>query len=158
MAVGKSTIGQRVARELALPFVDTDARIAAAHGSVEDIFAHEGEARFREYECAAVGAALQGERKVIALGGGAVTYAPTRALLGEYALRVFIELPAGMILARVRRSVTPRPLLGEEPSLERVRQMLALRDPYYREAEIVVSGKGTVGRVARTIVELVRNF
>lgn len=152
MAAGKSTIGQRVAREMALPFIDTDARIVAAHGAIEEIFAREGEARFREYERATVEAALQGEDAVISLGGGAVTYEPTRALLNEHAIRVFIEVPAGMILARARRSTSARPLLGAQPSLERIRKLLALREPYYREAEIIVSGKGSVGKVAQAIV------
>ncbi|PRA16953.1 hypothetical protein CQ024_16995, partial [Brevundimonas sp. MYb27] len=39
MAVGKSAIGQQLAHQLRLPFVDTDAVVVAAHGSIADIFA-----------------------------------------------------------------------------------------------------------------------
>jgi shikimate kinase len=152
MAAGKSTIGKRLARELGLPFVDTDTEIAAMHGPVEDIFAREGEARFRAYECAVVEAALRGKPKVVSLGGGAVTHAPTRALLAEHALRVFIDVPPRTILARARRSKTARPVLGEKPTMRHVRELFALREPYYREAEILIDGRGTVGKVARAIV------
>ncbi|HTV74140.1 MAG TPA: shikimate kinase [Candidatus Acidoferrales bacterium] len=151
MAAGKSTIGKRLARELGLPFVDTDAEIIAAHGPIEEIFAREGEAAFREYERAAVEAALLGETKVVSLGGGAVTHAPTRDLLTEHTVRVFVEVPATTILARSRRSQTPRPLLGEKPSLARIRELLALREPLYREAEIVIDGRGATSKVARAI-------
>lgn len=152
MAAGKSTIGKRLARELGLPFVDTDAEIVAGHGPLEDIFAREGEGSFRVYERNVVAAALLGEPKVISLGGGAITHAPTRALLEAHALRVFIEAPLRTILARVRRSKTRRPMLGEQPSMRRVRELFALREPYYREAEIVVDGRGTAGKVASAIV------
>jgi shikimate kinase len=151
MAAGKSTIGKRLARDLGLPFVDTDAEIVAEHGPLEDIFAHEGEGRFRAYERDVLEAALRGEPKVISLGGGAITHAPTRALLEAHALRVFIEAPLRTILARVRRSKTRRPMLGEQPTMRRVRELFALREPYYREAEIVVDGRGTAGKVASAI-------
>jgi shikimate kinase len=151
MAAGKSTIGKRLARELGLAFVDTDAEIVATHGPVEGIFAREGEATFRAYECEVLEAALRGEAKVISLGGGAITHAPTRALLEAHALRVFIDVPARTILARVRRSTTRRPMLGQTPSMQRVRELFVLREPYYREAEITVDGRGTAGKVALAI-------
>ena len=151
MAAGKSTIGKRLARELKMPFVDTDAEIIALHGPIETIFANEGEAAFREYERIAVEAALAGEAKVLSLGGGAITHAPTRALLTQHAVRVFVDVPATTILARARRSQTPRPVLGEKPTLARIRELLALREPYYREAEIIIDGRGATSKIARAI-------
>jgi len=50
MATGKSTIGRLVADALGLPFVDTDAVLSKAAGmSTGDLFAKEGEARFRDF-------------------------------------------------------------------------------------------------------------
>jgi shikimate kinase len=137
---------------LGLPFIDTDAEIVAVHGSPEEIFAREGEGAFRAYECEVVRTVLRGEPKVISLGGGAITHAPTRALLAERALRVFIDVPLRTILARARRSTTPRPMLGEKPSIARARELFSLREPYYHEAEIIIDGRGTVGKIARMIV------
>jgi shikimate kinase len=68
---GKTRLGKRVARLLDLPFVDTDKRIVAEHGSIPAIFAEHGEPRFRELEREQVRRAL-GEHAVVALGGGAV--------------------------------------------------------------------------------------
>ena len=140
MAAGKKTVGRFLARELGVPFVDTDDLIVARNGAVADLFARAGEQGFRAAELEAVATALAGPPSVIALGGGAMTHAPTRALLAEHALRVYLEVPVDALLARLRRSRTVRPLVGPAPTAERVRELLVAREPYYRQADIIVSG------------------
>jgi shikimate kinase len=140
MAAGKTTIGRHLARELGVAFVDTDDTIAEAHGPIAELFAARGEAGFRAAELEAVRAALAGPPCVIALGGGAVTHAPTRELLSARALRVYLEIPVDAIVERLKRSRTIRPLVGERPTAERVRELLAPREPIYLESEIVVRG------------------
>jgi len=55
---------------------------------------------------------------------------------------------------RLRRSRTVRPLVGPNPSPERVRELLDVREPFYREADIVVSGPRRSKRAfAREIAE-----
>ncbi len=157
MAAGKSTIGRFVARELGLPFVDTDDLIVARHGPIAELFARDGEAGFRAAELDAVVEALAGPRSVIALGGGAVTHAPTRAVLAEGALRVYLEVPPETILARLRRSRTVRPVVGRAPTIERVRELLALREPLYRDCDLTVRGpRRSKLAYARAIVESLR--
>lgn len=140
MAAGKTTIGRHLARELGIPFVDTDDLIVARSGAIAELFARGGEAAFREAELGAVREALAGDLAVIALGGGAVTYPPTQALLAERALRVYLEIPAETLASRLKRSRTVRPLVGPAPTVERVAELLALREPAYRAAEITVRG------------------
>ena len=70
---GKSTIGARLADRLWLKFVDTDDLVVKKAGkSIAEIFAADGEARFREIEIEAVREALAMEEHVVSLGGGAV--------------------------------------------------------------------------------------
>jgi shikimate kinase len=140
MAAGKTTIGRHLARLLAVPFIDTDESIVAEHGPIARLFADTGEAGFRAVELAAVRAALAGPPGVISLGGGAVTHAPTRALLAERALRVYLDISPEEILVRLRRSRTIRPVVGDAPTEERVRALLAERLPYYRESDLIVPG------------------
>jgi len=140
MAAGKSTIGRHLASELGVRFVDTDDLIVARHGPVSGLFERAGEKGFRAAEFEAVRAALAEPPGVMALGGGAVTHAPTRALLAERALRVYLDISVEALLARLRRSRTVRPLLGPDPTLERIRELLSAREPFYREADIIVSG------------------
>jgi shikimate kinase len=154
MAAGKSTIGRELARELGVGFVDTDDLIVARNGPVAELFARAGEAGFRAAELEAVREALAQPPGVIALGGGAVTYAPTRALLAERALRVYLDISVDTLVVRLRRSRTVRPLVGPNPSPERVRELLDVREPFYREADIVVSGPRRSNRAfAREIAE-----
>lgn len=157
MGAGKSTIGRRVARELNRPFVDTDELIMAAHGAIAEIFAREGAQAFRRYEREAVGAALAGEPAVVALGGGALTHEPTRALVAGNARRIYLYAPAAVLAQRLRRSRTVRPVLGGEPTAALVRELLAAREPAYREAEITVRCAGrSRSAVAREIASLLR--
>src|SRR5690242_18928778 len=74
-ATGKSTVGRLVAVELGLPFVDTDDRLAEVAGRpTAELFAAEGQARFRDRERAVILPVLEdGVGRVIAFGGGAVT-------------------------------------------------------------------------------------
>ena len=51
MGAGKTAVGKRLARQMQLPFVDTDDWIEAQEGrSISDIFAEDGEAYFRTLE------------------------------------------------------------------------------------------------------------
>lgn len=136
MASGKSTIGRRLARKISWPFLDTDMVVARAHGPIATIFANEGEAAFRRYESAAIDDALESmEPSVLSLGGGALTVAENRRLLDDRAYRIFIRVSPEKILARARRSRTIRPLLGADPTLERIKELYARRIHDYENAD-----------------------
>lgn len=139
MASGKSTIGRKLARKLGWEFCDTDALIAHQHGPIASIFEREGEAAFRRYEHDAIRAALGNTSpSVVALGGGALTFRANRGLLAAQAYRVFIRVSAEQILGRVRRSREARPMLGEAPTLERVRKLYASRMAQYERSDYVI--------------------
>jgi shikimate kinase len=153
MAAGKSTIGKRLAQDLGLPFIDTDEVIAARHGPIAEIFAREGDAGFRAREFEVVRETLEGAPAVVALGGGAVTYQPTRALVADHAVRVFLDVAESTLLERLSRSTTNRPMLGGSLDPAHVRGLLEKRLPLYREAEIVVQGHGrSKATIVREIV------
>jgi shikimate kinase len=142
MASGKSTIGRKLARRLGRPFIDTDELVVRAHGSIRAIFAQEGEAAFRRYERHAIGEVLASpEASVVALGGGALTVAENRRLLKQHAYRVFIKISPEQILARVRRSHSIRPVLGERPSLAQIEELYAKRLSEYASADLVVEAE-----------------
>lgn len=142
MAAGKTTIGFALAEKLGLAFADSDAVLVARHGPIHELFASLGEGGFRELEYEIVRELLAAPQRVLALGGGAVTYAATSALLAERAVRVYLEAPLDTLLGRLRRSPTVRPLLGAVPTRARVRALLAEREPLYRQAELIVNAGG----------------
>lgn len=61
---GKSTVGRLLARQLDIPFVDSDAEIERDLGgeSIKDYFAREGEASFRDLESAVIARLLERAR------------------------------------------------------------------------------------------------
>src|SRR3954463_12719810 len=81
-ASGKTTVGTAVAELLGVAFRDTDADVEDVAGTtVADLFVTSGEPHFRALEEQAVARALAEHVGVLALGGGAVTSAASRALL-----------------------------------------------------------------------------
>lgn len=129
MGAGKTSIGRRVAKRLGLPFTDTDALVVREHGPIEKIFTDLGEPRFREIERAAVAVALESEG-VVALGGGAVTDAGTRALLARHRV-VLLTVEPRIVAARI--AGTDRPLLAGEDPIARWQEIYAARRPVYEE-------------------------
>lgn len=106
---GKTKIGRRVARALRTSFLDTDQMVVAEHGPIADIFRTDGEARFREWERAAVVRAL-GEDGIVALGGGAIMDVDTQRDLEDRRVAL-ITVTAEAVARRI--TGPKRPLLAD---------------------------------------------
>ncbi|MEV0848797.1 shikimate kinase [Streptomyces sp. NPDC049954] len=151
MGVGKSTVGGLLADRLRTTYRDTDADIVAAEGrEISDIFVDDGEEHFRALEREAVRAAVTGHDGVLALGGGAVLDAETRALLRELPV-VYLSMD---IEEAVRRTglATARPLLAVNPRRQWRELMDARRHLYTEVARVVVA---TDGRTPEEVAEAV---
>jgi shikimate kinase len=136
MGAGKSTVAALLGKAWDLPVRDTDTDIEAAEGrSISDIFVESGEGRFRELERAAVAEALASHEGVLALGGGAVLAAETRALLGGHDV-VFLRVGLSDAVKRVGLGVGRPLLLGNVRS--RVKSLLAERTPVYESVATLV--------------------
>ena len=148
---GKSTSGRRLAKILCVPFADSDDLVEAAEGrTVREIFAESGEAVFRAAEHAAIAACLIGEFDgVLSLGGGALSYEPTRRAVVESGVNVAVlHAPMPTLLARVGDART-RPLLRDDPPA-RLAELAAARQPVYDEVATlsVDTDERTPGQVA----------
>ncbi|MET8768430.1 shikimate kinase [Streptomyces sp. NPDC004658] len=141
MGVGKSTVGRLLAERLGVGYRDTDDDIVAAEGrTIAEIFVDEGEAAFRALEKAAVRAALAEHRGVVALGGGAVLDADTRAsLAGQRVLYLSMEVEEAV--KRTGLNVA-RPLLAVNPRKQWRELMEARRHLYEEVATAVVATDG----------------
>jgi shikimate kinase len=128
---GKSTTGRRLAKILAVPFVDTDELVEAAEGrSVAQIFADSGEAAFRAAEAVAVQGALTDFGGILSLGGGALKTDATRRAIAESGVEVVLLRAAlGTLIERVADGRT-RPLLVGDPAA-RLAELAAEREPVY---------------------------
>lgn len=149
---GKTTVGQLVADRLGLALRDTDADVEAAAGcSVAELFLTEGEAGFRAREERAVAAALAEHPGVVALGGGAVHSASTRALLAGHRVAF---LDAGLAEVTRRTGLArDRPVLAMNPRAQ-LRALLDERRPWYLAVSQVRfdTAARTAGEVAQEVL------
>jgi shikimate kinase len=134
MGAGKSSIGKKLSRRLGVGFLDTDRLIVQRHGPVAEIFARDGEPRFRELERDVVAEALA-STGVVSLGGGAVLDPLTRRRLEGVSV-VLLTVTPEAVAARLQGS--SRPLLAEG-GMDAWRAIALERDPVYRSlADLVV--------------------
>ena len=139
MGTGKSTVGRMVARALHFDFLDTDALIEARlRQSISEVFAQQGELWFREYERSMVAELARYDHTVFATGGGLAAHPASLALLKQHALVVCLWATPETIWQRVQRH-SYRPLLQVPNPQAAIRQLLAERLPYYRQADVMIS-------------------
>jgi shikimate kinase len=154
---GKTTAGRLAAQRLGAPFIDLDDAIATRAGkSVSRIFAEDGEGAFRALERVAGAAALSGPPAVIALGGGyLMDDAARRGVLGA-AVVVYLHTSPAAAASRLA-GFTDRPLLGSRDVAATLAQLLAAREPRYREApHVVTTDELDAHEVADQVVTLAR--
>jgi len=139
MGTGKTSVGRLIAQRLNFKFVDTDELIEARAGkTISALFAEGGEGAFRELEQQVVADLGQGEKSVIATGGGLAAGAANLASLKEHALVVCLWASPEVIWERVRGQAH-RPLLQEADPMGKIRQLLAAREPFYKQADVLVN-------------------
>ncbi len=156
MGAGKTTVAGLLGAAWDVPVRDTDADIVASSGrEISDIFVDSGEEHFRELEAVAVAAALAEHDGVLALGGGAVMRAETRALLAGLPV-VFLRVGLADAVKRVGLGVGRPLLLGNVRS--RVKALLDERTPIYESVatHVVDTADRTPDEVAAEILELLR--
>lgn len=150
---GKSTTGRRLAKILAVPFLDSDDAIETATGrTVRALLAEDGEVVFRAAEADAITLALDGFVGVLALGGGALGADRTRSSLRATEVPVVLLRADLDTLGKRVGDARTRPLLADAPR-ERLAELARARTPLYDEvATFAVDTDGrTPGQVAATI-------
>jgi len=155
MGSGKSTVGRRLAARLGRRFVDADRFLEERCGvAIATIFELEGEDGFRRRETAILDELSRLPGIVLATGGGAVTREENRRMLAERCVVVFLHASIPDLWQRLRRDRT-RPLLQTDNPRERIAELLASREPLYREIAdiIVVSARQPVDELVADIIE-----
>ncbi|MBL3690973.1 shikimate kinase [Leucobacter chromiireducens subsp. chromiireducens] len=156
MAAGKTSLGKRVARELGVPFVDTDAVFVRQHGAITDFFAAHGEPEFRRIEADVIAQELahRGGR-IVALGGGAVLTERTRELLASFPVVLLMTTQEAVLRTA---NLSRRPLLRDDPNAWG--RILEERRPLYEEVSDVTyrTDRATKEQLARRVAQWARSF
>ena len=101
---GKSTIGKILARNLKLPFVDSDRVIETNAGtSISKIMEEQGEVSLRDFETNALKQIIKEKESVVALGGGALLRDENRALIESSGRVISLNAEVPTLLKRLQR-------------------------------------------------------
>ncbi|CAN7713783.1 shikimate kinase AroK [Pseudomonas solani] len=151
MGAGKSTIGRLLAKELRLPFKDSDKEIEQRTGAdIPWIFDVEGEQGFRDREQSMLEELCLADGVVVATGGGAVLRPANREALRGGGRVVYLHTSVEQQIDRTSRDRN-RPLLRTADPGRVLRDLMAIRDPLYREiADIIIE---TDERPPRMVVQ-----
>jgi shikimate kinase len=142
MGTGKTEVGGILAHRLGYVLIDVDGVIEKEQEmKISDIFSELGEPAFRDIESAVIKRLAEREGAVISTGGGAVLRQENMDILRNKGVIVCLAASAETIYDRTKRS-KDRPLLKVDDPLARIRELLALRQPYYEKADIVVDTEG----------------
>ncbi len=151
--VGKTTVGQRLARTLGKEFIDIDREIEERTGAtVSLIFDIEGEAGFRERETKLIAELATGSDIVLSTGGGAILQAENRRRLSANGYVIYLHATIDKLLIRTKLD-KGRPLLQKDNPRGVLTEIMAKRTPLYEQiADLVVD---TDKRGTRSIVNLI---
>jgi shikimate kinase len=157
MGTGKTSVGRLVAEQLRFEYLDTDELIQAQTGrSITDIFAKDGEPAFRTLEEKVVEELSSRAKTIISTGGGLPVNPKNLASLKSHALVVSLWSSPEKIWERVRHQ-SHRPLLHDENPEAKIRELLAARAPFYKQADVLLNTDlRSVREVAQQVVHQFR--
>ena len=157
MGTGKTSVGRLVADSLRFDYLDTDELIQSRSGRlISDIFKTDGEPAFRLLENQTVADLTKRTKTVIATGGGLPTNPDNLDALKKHALIFCLWASPEKIWERVKNQ-SHRPLLHDENPQVKIRQLLAAREPFYKQADVLLNTElRSLREVAQQIVHQFR--
>ena len=157
MGTGKSTVGRQVARQMGFAFLDSDHEIERAQSQpVAQIFAEQGETKFRALEREFIEHGHPAKRCIISCGGGLIVPPGMLELLRSRGVVICMHAPIETILKRTQHA-THRPLLQVENPEQRLRELYAQREELYRRSgTMVLTDKRPLREIAIHVLRVYR--
>lgn len=169
MGCGKSSIGRKLSELLCCGFMDLDEVIEGkSERSIPEIFASEGEGRFRQMELEALKdlmassawtADVPEKTIILSLGGGTVMTPECAEIVRERTFCIYLKASVGTLVKNLDGASEGRPMLHSSvPINERIEELMSLRAVTYESTAhmtIVTDGR-TVEDVAQSIVQSMR--
>jgi XRE family aerobic/anaerobic benzoate catabolism transcriptional regulator len=147
---GKSTLGQMLADDLELPFVELSREIERVAGyTIAELHDLYGPTAYGRYERRALEETIQlHPDAVIATPGGIVSDAATLNVLLSHCVTVWLRATPEDHMRRVEAQGDLRPMADNPEAMDDLRRILAAREPYYAKADIIFDTSGRPVRAA----------
>ncbi len=142
MCAGKTTVGKALAKTLGRTFYDLDWYVEERyHRRIPQIFAEDGEEKFRDMERRMLHEVAEFEDIVLSCGGGTPCSFDNMDYLNAVTETVYLKASPETLCRHIAMSRGERPLLkGKTPEEVRtfVSGQLALRAPFYEKARHII--------------------
>lgn len=164
MGSGKSTVGPILANTIGFKFIDLDALIEQKENKrINEIFALEGEQKFRSLERENLRGLLSNASTIVSLGGGTVTNDETLSLVKKHGVLVYLKSDVDHIFQRLRTK-SDRPMLRDDNGnlldgaelLKKIETLLTAREKFYNQADVIISTDEK--KIGYTIDELAKKL
>ncbi|MBI9043294.1 MAG: 3-dehydroquinate synthase [Anaerolineaceae bacterium] len=136
--VGKTTVAEKLAFDLKLPFYDIDAEIEIqAQESIPEIFSKYGEAGFRQLESEQILTVIQKSPAIVALGGGALLNRQNRDMVESNGNVICLNASLPILCERLDTSVDQRPLIRGDRR-QKLKELITERQAHYASFPIQI--------------------
>jgi len=158
MGAGKSTVGQILAQQLQVEFVDIDSLIEKQENkSIAKIFEISGEDYFRTLEKNMIKNSFKPQNQILSLGGGAFENPETQEFLISNSTVIYLKASPETILERVKNN-NSRPLLNNNNKLQKITEIINIRKQNYEKAHyIITTDNKNPNEVANEITGVISN-
>lgn len=157
MGAGKSTVARELERFGGFVLIDLDMLIVEQAGrSITEIFAAEGEERFRDYEAAALRSLAGRQGMVIATGGGIIGRVENWRMMRQLGPVVYLRASWDTLGRRLAGS-QGRPLADSGQPRQQVEALWRQRVPFYEQADLCIDTDDlSAAEVARMILRYLK--
>ena len=159
---GKTYYGKRIAKELGLPFLDTDQRLEEVYSlmtgeflTFREIFRKLGQETFRELETHVIEGLKGLDNTIIAVGGGAILNYKNREILEKLGKMVYLKIAKEPLKERLLYEDQPLYLDVNDLELS-FEKMYADRKPLYEKIPAIWID--TTGKSEEDVVEMLNHL
>lgn len=158
MGSGKSMVSRKLGEIYGREVVSTDELVEQREGrTIKKIFETHGEPYFREVEAAVVKEVAQRQEVIIDCGGGVVIDPANMAALRQSGVIFYLHTSVESVLKQVLKN-KKRPLLNVDDPAAKVRELLAEREPLYRQADHTLeTAHNTVAEIVTKMREILEH-
>ncbi|WP_416560422.1 helix-turn-helix transcriptional regulator [Limnohabitans sp. yimb22184] len=141
---GKTSLGQRLAKDLGFPFIELSREIEQFAGcQISEIHNLYGANAYRRYERRALEEAIQiYPEVVIATPGGLVSDSANFNLLLSHCTTVWLQADAADHMGRVAAQGDMRPMAASREAMEDLKRILEGRSAFYSKADLAINTSG----------------
>jgi shikimate kinase len=158
MGAGKSHWGKIWAEKSGLEFLDLDDLLEEKWGdTVTGLFAHQGEAWFREREQEMLHAVSLNSSRIVACGGGTPCYFDNMDWMNQQGITVYLNASPQELFSRLYTETSKRPLInGMDPNELKgfIEKKLSERVHFYEKSRVILD---VALLTPETIKEILRN-